>query len=390
MCLHGFIASAFPGPVWLVSAFPADPHWGWWVIGYFFLGGIAAGAYFTAALIDLRAVQADRGLARLGYAIAFPLILVCGLFLILDLDRPERFWHMLVRSEVVHEGVERGWPWSGDGWSWMVHSPLLKPWSPMSIGSWALLLFGLCSTLSLLGSLWPGGWLERWLRRGVFGRVLQVVGSLVGFFVASYTGALLTATNQPLWSDSTWIAPLFLTSAASTGLASLYLFGRLRGTSPETLQRLTRAEMMARGLEAVVFMVFLSSIWVWLAGAELRSGPVSLLLLLGGVLLVGLLIPLLLQVFHGYTGRWSGIAGALLVLLGGLLLRYAIVSTPPQILARRGAIDGLAEPGAVMTPRSPLPSISPEDGRRAGEGRGADPGNRPADLQPRTKFASEP
>ena len=34
----------------------------------------------------------------------------------------------------------------------------------MSVGSWAITLFGLCSALSLLGSLWQGGRLERIFR----------------------------------------------------------------------------------------------------------------------------------------------------------------------------------------------------------------------------------
>ena len=41
-------------PAWggrLMNLFVADPHWGWWIILYFYLGGIAAGAYFTATLI---------------------------------------------------------------------------------------------------------------------------------------------------------------------------------------------------------------------------------------------------------------------------------------------------------------------------------------------------
>jgi len=36
-----------------MNLFVADAHWGWWIILYFFPGGIAAGAYFTATLIDV-------------------------------------------------------------------------------------------------------------------------------------------------------------------------------------------------------------------------------------------------------------------------------------------------------------------------------------------------
>ena len=52
-----------------------------------------------AALIDLFGRASDRPLARLGYRIAFPSVIVCGILLIVDLSRPERFWHMLLQAE---------------------------------------------------------------------------------------------------------------------------------------------------------------------------------------------------------------------------------------------------------------------------------------------------
>ena len=36
-----------------MNPFVADPEWGWWITLYFFLGGIAAGAYFVATLIEM-------------------------------------------------------------------------------------------------------------------------------------------------------------------------------------------------------------------------------------------------------------------------------------------------------------------------------------------------
>jgi len=122
--------------------FVADPEWRWWIVLYFYLGGIAAGAYFCATLIDLFGRPEDHRLARLGYAIAFPVIIVCGIFLTVDLQRPERFWHMLFKSEIVHQAIGEGWPWSAAGWREITRAPLLKYWSPMSAGAWALLLFG--------------------------------------------------------------------------------------------------------------------------------------------------------------------------------------------------------------------------------------------------------
>ena len=92
--------------------FVTDPEWHWWIILYFFCGGIAAGAYFTSTLIDLVGSERERELARVGYWIAFPLVLLCGLFLTVDLNKPDRFWHMLFKSEIVHEALAEGWPGS--------------------------------------------------------------------------------------------------------------------------------------------------------------------------------------------------------------------------------------------------------------------------------------
>jgi formate-dependent nitrite reductase membrane component NrfD len=373
-----------------MNLFVADPHWGWWIVLYFFLGGIAAGAYFSATLIEWVGREADRELARVGYLIAFPLVLLCGVVLIVDLDRPERFWHMLVKSEVVHQAMREGWPWSARSWHLLGRAPLLKWWSPMSIGSWALWFFGLFSSLSFSASLWPSAWLARHFRASLPGRVIQFLGCAVGFFVAAYTGSLLTATNQPLWSDSTWIAPLFLTSAASTGIATILLLTRWRGAvSPEALNRLERADLWALGLELGVFAIFVASLGAVLV--PVWSTWQGKLLLLGTPVL-GLLLPLAFHLRLGASGRRNALGAAAFALVGGFVLRYAILATPPELLARGPAVfSGTGWAGQPSGGKSSVVAgFSPEDGRTPGGGPGADPGNRPADLQPRSKvFADE-
>jgi formate-dependent nitrite reductase membrane component NrfD len=373
-----------------MNLFVADPHWGWWIILYFYLGGIAAGAYFLATTIDLVGNDRDRELARVGYWLAFPLIALCGLFLTVDLSQPTRFWHMLLRSGDVEHALAAGWPLSGAGWRMMAGAPLLKYWSPMSVGSWALTVFGLCSFLSFLGSLWPDGRLARVLRHGIVGKALALVGCGMGLFIASYTGALLTATNQPLWSDSVLIAPLFLVSAGSTGLAAMLLIARLRGIgSSEALARLGKADLSVLGLELVFFLAFLVSLGGWLLPA-LRTWHGEVLIV--GTLLVGVLAPLALHLFAGVSGRRAALALTALVLVGGLLLRYGIVTTPGELLRRGPAVvegTGAGEANPVSRVVNGDPSrvvgFSPEDGRPQGDGPGADPQNRPAELHPRSK-----
>src|SRR5205814_2147219 len=110
--------------------------------------------------------------------------------------------------------------------------PMFKWWSPMSVGSWGLLLFGLFAFLSFLGALAEAGRLPRglaFLRGGLLGRLIALLGAAFGFFLASYTGVLLSVTNRPIWADTPLLGLLFLVSGASTSVALMLLLGRRRG-----------------------------------------------------------------------------------------------------------------------------------------------------------------
>ncbi|HEV3262596.1 MAG TPA: NrfD/PsrC family molybdoenzyme membrane anchor subunit [Gemmataceae bacterium] len=355
-----------------MNFFVADPEWGVWIIGYFFLGGIAAGSYFIAILVEWFGSEQDRDLARIAYWIAFPLAVLCGLFLIIDLHRPERFWHMLLKSEVTKAAFAEGFPFTTAGWRLAVQAPAFKYWSPMSAGSWGLSVFGACTFASFLATVWPQRWPGRWLQTRWPHRVLQVVGCAAGFFVASYTGGLLSATNQPVWSDTVWLAPLFLASAASTSLAAMWLIAWWKniGTA-EARARLAGAEPLALSLELVVLGVFVASL-----GNNLEPVLVTVRgnILVFGSLVVAVLMPLLVHARVGHR-RWWGIPGAAAcALLGGLLLRYGAVTTPGELL-RRGP--------------STLVRFAPEQGRRVGEP-GADIGNHGAVAKPHSKLSTAP
>jgi formate-dependent nitrite reductase membrane component NrfD len=297
----------------------ASPDWEWWLIAYFYLGGIAAGSYFMAALIELIGGEQDRELAKVSYYIAFPLVLLCTVFLVLDLGRPERFWHMLIQSETF-------WP-------------IFKYWSPMSVGSWALAIFGGLSFLSFVGVLAEDrrlglgrfSDLARRLHRGPIGVLFELAAAGVGFFIASYTGALLTATNQPFWSDSPVIGALFLASAASTGIATMLLLRR-RSTSHDSLERLEMADSWAIGLELVMLAAFLISLGA-LALPLITSGYGLLLLIgTGGI---GLLLPLVLRFARGLgSGRLT--IAAVLVLVGGFVLRYSLLMIGQHVALAAG------------------------------------------------------
>jgi formate-dependent nitrite reductase membrane component NrfD len=354
-----------------MNIFVAEPVWGWWIIGYFFLGGIAAGAYFMATLIDLVGKkEEDHEISRVGFRIAFPLIVVCAVFLTVDLEKPDRFWHMMFKSEVVENA------WETKSWGELIHAPLFKYWSPMSIGSWALTLFGACSFLSFLESF------RRHPRTtGLIHRCFQIIGCVVGFFVASYTGALLTATNQLVWSDTPWVAPLFLASAASTGIAVMFLLGG-RSVSESSLARLERADTWAIGLEFLVFLVFLESL-------DGLLGPVwqtvNGKILIAGTLTLGLVIPILIHLSGGIHKKSGLVAASISVLIGGFMLRYGMVNTAQELLAHPSpalAEIRIGQPvGGISFPWR----FSPEESRIPGESLGADPANKVGPIKPHSK-----
>lgn len=290
--------------------FTEPPHWRWLIVFYFFLGGIAGGCYFLGALIDLFGRPTDRPLARLGYRIAFPAVIVCGILLIVDLSRPERFWHMLLQSE-----------------TWR---PMFKSYSPMSFGSWGLLAFSFFAFLSFLATLGPEDrrGLGALLRPpGLLGTVVAVLGGLSGFFLASYTGVLLAVTNRPIWADTTLLGLVFVISSASTSIALLLLLGSRRVFLIGGLRALQRFDIAILVLELLSLIALVASlgslarVWLDAWGALLALGVVGL----------GIIVPLLLHLRAHAPTAAAAKAAAVLVLMGGFLLRVVIVLSSESI-----------------------------------------------------------
>jgi formate-dependent nitrite reductase membrane component NrfD len=155
----------------------------------------------------------------------------------------------------------------------------------------------------------------------------------MGFFVAGYTGVLLTVTNRPIWADSPWLGALFVASAASTGAAALILLAPRRGATAPALAWLRAFDMRALVVELIILIVFLA--WVW----PLRHVWVGIwgVVLLVGVVWGGILWPLRLHA-RGKVGvaPSGGFRNpAVMVLLGGLLLRVVILMASSGITHER-------------------------------------------------------
>ena len=182
-------------------------EWRYLIVSYLFLGGLSAGLYFVSALTELlrkdrEAAQAE--IARVGGLLAPWPVMIGSALLVFDLGHWYRFYKLFLHFR----------------WE-----------SPMSIGSWLLMLFICMSLLYAYGLASPQQrhkFFEGLPRRLRFLRIfnrdvsllrrpLAIAGLPVSVGVAIYTGVLLGAVqSRPFWNTNL-VAQLFLFSALSAG-----------------------------------------------------------------------------------------------------------------------------------------------------------------------------
>ncbi|GBD16992.1 hypothetical protein HRbin26_01903 [bacterium HR26] len=284
--------------------FTKSPHWGWWAVTEFFIAGIAGAAAAIAALLWLVGNRNDRFVARYGFAIATVGSALSGLLLTFDLKRPERFWHMLLFSKTLGPTFQ-------------------KWWAPMADGAWALFLLGSFSFLILVGSLAEGGRLPSglaFLAGGPLGAVLAALAGIAGLFYAGYKGVLLSATNRPLWGDTPWLGILLL--ASGFAMASALLLLLIRDRAPAVSQWLRQLLIGSLALTLLVVVILVATLDADVRRLVLQNVYGVVLLV---AVLVGALVPLALAWRPQLLGRSTLPSAAVLVLVGGFLLRIAML-----------------------------------------------------------------
>ncbi|HJU72720.1 MAG TPA: NrfD/PsrC family molybdoenzyme membrane anchor subunit [Gemmatimonadaceae bacterium] len=298
---------------------PNAPHWGWYIILYFFLGGLASGLFVVGTLAALNGDPRDRPITRFAYLAAFPLVITCAFLLTIDLGKPLRFWHMLFQSE-------------------RIPMPMLKYWAPMSLGSWVVAIFGAFTAFAFLAALVDSGRLtnDRAVRAVAWARArprpLRIVWTALALFFAlffgGYTGVLLVGTNVPLWQHAQILGAVFLLSAASTAYALLILGLRRQDESAHAFSvgRLIAADRWIIVLELIAIAIMLITLGRF--ARPLITGLFGVVFWLG-VVGLGLVIPLVLPRISRIRGNIDRVAlGAGCVLVGGLLLRFAVIMAP--------------------------------------------------------------
>ena len=294
-----------------------DPHlhvWGWEIPVYLFLGGFTAGIMILSGWALWKGRRNLRphttfALASSGlFVLALAAISLGMLALFLDLGHKLYVWRLYLTME---------------------------PWSPMSWGSWILLLVypvlaaGVLldppkALLRRVAALEPVvGWMEG---RPVVRHAVGFASIVTGVALGVYTGILLSALGaRPLWS-SALLGPLFLVSGLSTAAAFAHW------ASPEPDERVQLAWLdnlfltIELGLIVLLLVGLLTSTEAHAEAARLLLGGPFTAVFWVGVVFLGILLPLVIQTLAVTHRIVHTPIAPILVMAGGLALRFVIVS----------------------------------------------------------------
>jgi protein NrfD len=303
-------------------------HYGWIIVTYLFIGGVAGAAQIIATLADLLGGRRERALVRAGRYVALAGVLVSPALLIADLHAKRRWYNML---------------------------RIFRPTSPMSIGSWTLTAFGALSGMVATGQLAAdllgtgAGWrVSRWL---------GVPAAVAGAMMSVYTGTLLAATSTPLWAVGyRLLPPLFGATSVSTATGALTLVLRLTGASHQTERRLTWIGLIG-ALAQLALSRMLDRQWREHGLAPVVERPDFKLAYQGGAVGAGMAAPFVMHLAALVTGRrlsWLTLIAAIAALAGGYAERALIVFGGNRSADRPSIYVNLTQPGA--TAATPIPT----------------------------------
>ena len=282
--------------------------WGWEIPVYLFLGGLVAGMMIISGFFLFTGRNKEPKSACLFLPfISFVLLSFGMLSLFLDLEHKLYVWRLYTTFEIT---------------------------SPMSWGSWILLLIYPILIASMIIGM-PEKYTEKFAFLGRAREFLVtktsrtksigLINILFGVMLGIYTGVLLSSLGaRPLWSTSIlWV--LFLTSGLSGAAAFFHMIAK----NKYERELLAKGDNIFLSVELLVIIMMLVSL---VSTSEVHMN--SAMLLINGkyalrfwvfVVGLGIVIPLIIQLLAvNHKIKHTPIA-PILVIAGGLVLRFIIV-----------------------------------------------------------------
>lgn len=287
--------------------------WGWTAAIYVFLAGVGGGVFLFSFILDVMGMYEP--VARIGALIGPVLVLIGTFFLLADLGAVSKVY-----------------------WLFCGTSTLMTSW--MARGAWILAAFIICGLAYSLPSIRLFEWLP-WRQTENLGQGMGIVAALLSMLVVVYPGFLLGVLKSiPFWNR--WVLPpLFFLSGLDTGIAVLLLIALFFPASfgADGFHLLGAGDTVLIFFLAVTLGAYLEIVR---QGGETAAVSIRLLrtpLFIGGVIIVGLLLPLGLLLYsffvtHMLTLRILAGITSVFLLAGGLCLRYSVIRSGVPIAVR--------------------------------------------------------
>ena len=288
---------------------PSMAMWEWQIPVYLFLGGMVAGMMIIAGYFLFSGRHKESNCSCFFIPIVSVVLLSLGMFaLFLDLAHKLYVWRLYTTFQFT---------------------------SPMSWGAWILILVYPALIANIL--IKPAKWMtdripilneysKKMNEHPFLVKNIGIANMILGMMLGAYTGVLLsTLGSRPLWNTSLlWV--LFLVSGLSAAAAFVHLFAKNKYES-ELLAKADNGFLIIElFIFVMIFLGLLSSARPHIEAAHLLlSGayaPVFWVFVIG----IGIIVPLIIQLLAvNHKVSHTAIA-PILVIVGGLILRFVIVS----------------------------------------------------------------
>jgi protein NrfD len=287
---------------------PSIHIWGWEVGVYLFLGGLVAGMMIISGYFIFKGRHNEHTCSCFRLPLLGVILLSVGMFaLFLDLEYKVHVWRMYATFQIA---------------------------SPMSWGSWILILVypALIANILLRPAEWMTKrtafiktWSEKINQYPVIFKSIGGTNIVLGIMLGIYTGVLLSAFGaRPLWNSSI-LGILFLVSGLSSAAALVHMIAK----NTEERILLAKADVNFLIIELVIIGLWIigliSSTEVHLRGAMLiLNGPyaASFWVL---IVFIGVIIPIIMQSLAVRNKIHHYNILPIMVMFGGLMLRFVIV-----------------------------------------------------------------
>lgn len=311
---------------------PVLHGWHWPIPFYLFVGGLAAGLLFFAALKVIAGKEKDFPTAvTIGPIIALAAIMLGLIALIYDLHHPLYAWQLFTTFRIESPMSWGAWTLLGASfvnviWIFSFLKEIFPTFNLKENFVKKVLLFFIVETEGKVNWDWKHKILKtaeeysvKW--RKAWAWVMIILAVILGV----YTGILLSAFNaRPLWNTAL-LGPLFLTSGLSTGAAMLMILSKTH------FEKMTFSKIDI--LLIVIELFFITHMFMgYLAGSQVKAEAAHYFM--GGeftvtfwinVIILGLVIPLILETMELFHVKIPIIVPGLLILWGGMMFRFIMV-----------------------------------------------------------------